>query len=142
MAIARFIVGRTEFLDVAIVYALLNVMRTLAVLKGERSMGAPDIPTTAEAGVPDVIAYTYNIILAPDGTPKNVVDTLSGAIRKVMNDRAFTDTLVKLGVDPISDSGPDKAAAMIRTELDKWSPLIQALGLSSQAPTRSASPRR
>ena len=117
-------------------------VRTLAVLKEQRSVGAPDIPTTAEAGVPGVVAYTYNIILAPDGTPKNVVDTLSGAIRKVMSERAFIDTLVKLGVDPISDSGPDKAAAMIRTELDKWSPLIQALGLSSHAPTRSASPSR
>jgi hypothetical protein len=43
---------------------------------------------------------------------------------------------------PIAHSGPDKAAAMIRTDLDKWSPFIQALGLSSHAPTRSASPRR
>jgi len=117
-------------------------IRTLVVLKDERSMGAPDIPTTREAGLPDVIAYTYNIILAPAGTPQTSVDRLNGAIAKVMADASFVDTLVKLGVDPVFDSGPDKAAAMIRTELAKWRPIIQALGLGADAPTRSASPRR
>ena len=48
---------------------------------------------------------------------------------QVMADHAFLDTLVKLGVDPITDSNPDKAAAMIRTELAKWAPLIESLGL-------------
>jgi tripartite-type tricarboxylate transporter receptor subunit TctC len=104
-------------------------VRTLAVMKEERSIGAPDIPTVLEAGVPGVIAYTYNIILAPAGTPRGVVDHLSGAITKVMTDRSFTDTLVKLGVDPVTDSNPDKAAAMIKTELEKWAPFIQSLKL-------------
>jgi hypothetical protein len=59
-----------------------------------------------------------------------------------MADRAFFDALVKLGVDPIADSSPDKAAGMIRAELAKWSPIIQAVGLATDSPTRSASPRR
>jgi tripartite-type tricarboxylate transporter receptor subunit TctC len=117
-------------------------VRTLAVMKEQRSLGAPDIPTTGEAGVSGVIAYTYNIILAPAGTPSGVVNYLSGAITKVMGDRAFVDTLVRLGVDPITDSSPDKAAAMIKTELAKWSPIIQALGLGADTATRTASPRR
>jgi len=85
-------------------------VRTLAVMKDERSIGAPDIPTAAEGGVPGVVAYTYNILLAPAGTPQAIVDHLNGAVRKVMADRVFVDTLVKLGVDPITDSSPDKAA--------------------------------
>lgn len=117
-------------------------VRTLAVMKEERSVGAPDIPTTAEGGVPGVVAYTYNIILAPAGTPHAIVEYLNGAIGKVMSDRAFIDALVKIGVDPITDSNPEKAAAMIKTELAKWTPLIQALGLGHDAPTRSALPRR
>jgi tripartite-type tricarboxylate transporter receptor subunit TctC len=115
-------------------------LRTLAVLKDERSLGAPDIPTTREARLREVIAYTYNIILAPAGTPQPVVDRLNAAIAKVIADPAFIDTLVKLGVDPSSDSGPDTAATMIRTELAKWRPIIQALGLGAEAPTRSARP--
>ena len=117
-------------------------VRTLAVMTEQRSMGAPDIPTTAEAGVSGVIAYTYNIILGPAGTPRGVVDQLNGAIGKVMADSTFIDTLVKLGVDPITDSTPDKAASIIVAELGKWRPVIQALQLGADAPVRSASPRR
>ena len=104
-------------------------VRTLAVLKEERSVGAPDIPTTAEAGVPGVVAYTYNILLAPAETPRSVVDYLSGAVTRVMADPSFVDLLVKIGVDPITDSNPDKAAAMLKTELEKWRPFIASLGL-------------
>ena len=104
-------------------------VRTLAVMKEERSAGAPDMPTTAEAGVSGAIAYTYNILLAPAGTPSSVVEYLSRTMTTVMADHAFLDALVKLGVDPITDSNPDKAAAMIKAELAKWAPLIQSLGL-------------
>jgi tripartite-type tricarboxylate transporter receptor subunit TctC len=117
-------------------------IRTLAVMKDERSLGAPDIPTTAEQGLPDVIAYTYNIILAPGNTPQPVVDKLSGTIGKVMADRTFTEVLVRLGVDPITDASPRRATTMVRAELAKWQPIIQALGLGADAPVRSASPRR
>ena len=106
-------------------------IRTLAVLKEERSQGAPDIPTTAEAGVPGAVAYTYNILLAPAGTPREIVNVLDGAVRKVMQDRPFVDSLVKLGVDPITDSSPVKAVAMIRDELAKWTPLIESLHLKN-----------
>jgi tripartite-type tricarboxylate transporter receptor subunit TctC len=104
-------------------------VRTLAVLKDERSTGAPDIPTAVESGVPGAVAYTYNILLAPAGTPRGAIEFLNGALNKVMTDRSFVDTLVKLGVDPVTNSGPDKATAMMRTELDKWRPLIESLGL-------------
>jgi tripartite-type tricarboxylate transporter receptor subunit TctC len=117
-------------------------VRTLAIMKEERSAGAPDIPTVIESGVPGVVAYTFNILLAPAGTPPNILDQLSGAVTKAMSDRSFVDTLVKIGVDPVTSSSPDKAQAMIRTELAKWKPLILALGLGSEAPTRSASQRK
>jgi tripartite-type tricarboxylate transporter receptor subunit TctC len=117
-------------------------VRTLAVMKDQRSIGAPDIPTTAEAGVSGVVAYTYNIILTPAGTPRAIVDQLNAAIAKVMADSAFVETLVRLGVDPITDSNPDKAASMIVSELGKWRPIIQALQLGVDTPVRSASPRR
>ena len=107
-------------------------VRTLAVMKEERSLGAPDIPTTGEAGAPGVIAYTYNILLAPAGTPHSAVEFMSEAIGKVMSDRSFLDTLVKVGVDPVTDSNPDKAAAMLKTELEKWAPIIKSLGLGRQ----------
>jgi hypothetical protein len=67
---------------------------------------------------------------------------LSTAIAKVMADNTFVETLVRLGVDPITDSTPEKAGSMIVTELGEWRPIIQALQLGADAPVRSASPRR
>lgn len=129
-------------LSAALAHHRSGRIRTLAVMKEERSLGAPDIPTTVESGYPGVIAYTYNIILAPGSTPAPVVGKLSGAIGEVMADRAFTEVLVKLGVDPIQDSSPQRARTMVRAELAKWQPVIQALGLGAETPVVSASPRR
>lgn len=104
-------------------------VRTLAVLKEERSQGAPDIPTANESGLNDAIAYTFNMILAPAGTPPNVVDRLASAIQQVIGDQKFQQTLVRMGVDPITKSDPQMAAAMLRTELARYKPVIQALAL-------------
>jgi tripartite-type tricarboxylate transporter receptor subunit TctC len=106
-------------------------LRTLAVMKEGRSVGAPEIPTAIEGGVPGAVAYTFNIIFAPAGTPRAAIDTLANALQKVMAKQAFLDTLVKIGVDPVTDSSPEKAAAMLRTELAKWRPLIVSLGLKN-----------
>ena len=106
-------------------------VRTLAVLKEDRSIGAPDIPTAAETGVDGAIAYTFNIILAPANTPREVVNRLSAVIRQVMADKAFTDSMIRMGVDPIVDSDPQKAAALLRTEIARYKPIIHALALKN-----------
>jgi tripartite-type tricarboxylate transporter receptor subunit TctC len=106
-------------------------VRTLAVMKEGRSVSAPEIPTAIEGGLAGAVAYTFNIVFAPAGTPRVVVDTLTNALQKVMANHAFLDSLVKLGVDPVSDSNPDKAAAMVRDEVAKWRPLIVSLGLKN-----------
>lgn len=104
-------------------------IRTLAVLKEERSQGAPEIPTANESGLHDAIAYTFNMIFVPAGTPTNVINRLSSAIQQVMADQKFQQTLVRMGVDPIAKSDPQMAAAMLRTELARYKPVIQALAL-------------
>jgi hypothetical protein len=50
-------------------------------------------------------------------------------MKQIMSDRAFTQALVKLGVDPILDSDPQKSAAMLRTEIARYKPVIHALAL-------------
>ena len=117
-------------------------VRTLAVMKEERSIGAPghsDARGKGRAG--RELPTPITSFSRRPARRRRVVDHLNGAIAKVMSDRMFVDALVKLGVDPVSDSGPDKAAATIRTELAKWRPIIQALGLGAEPRTRSASPR-
>jgi tripartite-type tricarboxylate transporter receptor subunit TctC len=104
-------------------------VRTLAVLKEERSHGAPEIPSAIDSGVENAIAYTFNMILAPAGTPREVVQRLSTAIQQVMANPDFRQRLVRIGVDPITNSDPQKAAAMLRTEIARYKPVIQALAL-------------
>jgi tripartite-type tricarboxylate transporter receptor subunit TctC len=106
-------------------------VRTLAVMKEGRSVSAPDIPTAVESGVPGAIAYTFNILFAPTGTPQAAIDTLKNALQKVMANHAFLDSLIRVGVDPVTNSDPDKAAAMLRAEINKWRPFILSLGLKN-----------
>lgn len=104
-------------------------VRTLAVLKEERSAGATDIPTASEAGVDGAIAYTFNIFLAPAKTPPEVINRLSTVIKQVMADSTFRNSMIKMGVDPILDSDPQKAAQLLRTEIARYKPIIHALAL-------------
>jgi tripartite-type tricarboxylate transporter receptor subunit TctC len=69
------------------------------------------------------------MILAPAGTPREVVQRLSTAIQQVMANPDFRQRLVRIGVDPITNSDPQKAAAMLRTEIARYKPVIQALAL-------------
>jgi len=104
-------------------------VRTLAVLKEERSVGAPDIPTAAEGGVNDAIAYTFNMLMVPAGTPRVIVERLNMAVAKIMADAGFNQALIRQGVDPIVDSGPEHASTMLRTEMARYRPVIHALAL-------------
>lgn len=107
-------------------------VRTLTVASERRSKAAPRIPTTKEAGVDDMIAYAFSMLVAPAGTPRAIVDQLHAAIAKVMADQSFVDEMIKLGVDPATDSNPEMAAEMIKTEIGKWAPLIKSLGLAQR----------
>jgi tripartite-type tricarboxylate transporter receptor subunit TctC len=61
-------------------------VRALAVLAATRTPDLPDVPTTAEAGLPDVVIYGYNAILAPAATPRPIVDKLNAAVNRALAD--------------------------------------------------------
>jgi len=61
-------------------------VRALAVLAATRTPDLPDVPTTAEAGLPDVVIYGYNAILAPAATPRPIIDRLNAAVNQVLGD--------------------------------------------------------
>lgn len=106
--------------------------RVLATFGEKRSNAAPDIPTAVELGVPGMLAYTFNVLLAPAGTPKPVIDQLHQATTKVMSDAAFQKDLEGLSIEPVTDSNPGKAAQFIKDELAKWAPIIKATGTKTQ----------
>ena len=100
-------------------------VRILAVASEGRSHAAPDIPTAIEAGVPGMVAYTFNVILAPAGTPAPVIDRLYKTAAAIMADDVFVKDLIGLGVDPITNSTPPMAAEFIKKEIARWAPVIK-----------------
>lgn len=104
-------------------------VRILAVFSEKRSDVEPGVPTALELGVPGMVAATFNVLLAPAGTPKAVIERLYGATRKVTSDTAFQKDLDRLTVEPVTDSNPEKAALFIKSELAKWAPIIKESGM-------------
>ncbi len=103
-------------------------LRILGFAHAKRAAIAPDIPTIIEAGLPGYEAYTFNIVMAPTGTPQPVLDTLHAAYRKIMTDAALIKGLDDIAAVPYVDSTPALAAKFVTDEIAKWAPIIKATG--------------
>jgi tripartite-type tricarboxylate transporter receptor subunit TctC len=89
----------------------------------------PEIPTAREAGY-DLIAGTYNLLAAPAGTPRELVEPIAKAVNRVMEKPAIQDKLVQLGITPITNSDPAKARAYVASEIARWTPIVKKLGIA------------
>jgi tripartite-type tricarboxylate transporter receptor subunit TctC len=103
--------------------------RILAYAYSKRASIAPEIPTMIEAGVKGYEAYTFNLILGPAGMPKDVVDILDQASRKMMTDPAATKFLEDIAAVPTTNTTPELTAKFIRDEIAKWAPVIRSAGV-------------
>ncbi len=108
-------------------------LRILAVFADTRQSAiAPEIPTATEAGVQGVKSYSFYIISAPAGTPKQITDQLFQAANKIAADEAFQKETADSGLEPIIQSNPERATQFIRDELAKWGPIVKAAGLKAE----------
>jgi tripartite-type tricarboxylate transporter receptor subunit TctC len=101
----------------------------LAVTDPKRSTIAKEIPTSAEAGFPELVTTSVFVVLAPAGTPASIIATLNNAIQKAMLDEEFLKDLRVATVEPITDSTPAKTKQFIDGELKKWADLVQSTGI-------------
>jgi tripartite-type tricarboxylate transporter receptor subunit TctC len=104
-------------------------IRILAVAYSARSTIAPQIPTMIEAGVKGYEAYTFNLILGPAGMPKDVVDTIDQASRKMMADADMVKFLNDIAAVPTTNTSPEVTAKFINDEIAKWAPVIRSAGV-------------
>ncbi len=102
-------------------------LRGLAVSTAARSPLAPDLPTMAESGLPGFDLSTWFAFFAPAGTPRAIVDKISGDMRRVLAQADMQQRLVAIGVD-IKASTPEELAAFQRTELAKWAKIVKDSG--------------
>jgi tripartite-type tricarboxylate transporter receptor subunit TctC len=103
-------------------------LRALGAGMAKRVAAMPDLPTLQEQGLPGFECYTWNVLLAPAGTPKPIVDKLNAAINKSLADPAVSSALEKAGINPTPGSTPENTGEFVRAELAKWAPIIKASG--------------
>jgi tripartite-type tricarboxylate transporter receptor subunit TctC len=105
-----------------------GAIRILAVTGPKRLLVAPDIPTGAEAGLPGLIATTFNGILTPAGTAAAIIEHLDGATQRAMNDVAFEKAMTDAGFESLQGVGGAAAQRYIADEHARLAPVIKAIG--------------
>ena len=105
-----------------------GAIRAIGAGMATRMRAMPELPTLQEQGLEGFECYTWNAILAPADTPQPIVDRLSEAINKSLDDPAVFKRLQEAGIDPTPGSTPKQAAAFVKAELAKWAPIIKASG--------------
>jgi tripartite-type tricarboxylate transporter receptor subunit TctC len=102
-------------------------VRALAVTTLKRTAVLPDLPTMDEAGLKGFDASTWHGLVAPTGTPPEIVAKLHDAAVKALHDPGVQASLGRLGVD-ISGDTPEQFKAYIAAEIPKWTAIVKASG--------------
>ena len=134
-ALNDLVAGNVPLMMDSIITGLPHVrsgtLKGLAVSTPKRSALAQDIPTVAESGVPGFEAFLWYGIVAPAQTPPDIVKKLGDEIVAVMKLPEIRDRLLALGSEP-SDFGPAQFADFIKSEVEKWSPIVVSSGAKAE----------
>ncbi len=126
------ITGRVDFGSVAAGSILPLVkegqLKAFAVIQDKRSTLVPDVPTTAEQGLPGLNAGVHFMLYAPAATPKDIVSMLSAELKKIVGDPALSERFANIGFDPTPTSSEEASAIMRKTGED-WAPVIKRLNI-------------
>ena len=99
-------------------------MKAIAVSTAQRSALAPEVPTVAEAGVPGYELSVWFGVLAPAGTPRDIIARLNTEIVKVLNAPEVKDRFAKQGVE-VRTSTPEQFGEFLRAEVSRWAKVVQ-----------------
>jgi tripartite-type tricarboxylate transporter receptor subunit TctC len=102
-------------------------IRALAVMADRRSAALPDVPTTKELGYPKLESATWMGLLAPKGTPPDVLAKVNAAVNASLRTPAIRDRLVSLGYTPLGGS-PEDFSRYMREEIVKWGEVVKFSG--------------
>jgi len=102
-------------------------VRALGVTALKRSPALPEVPTIAESGVPGYEATTWNGVIAPAGTPREIVRKLNAEINKILASPSAKEKFAAIGADP-TPAPPETFAALIKSENVKWADVIKRSG--------------
>ena len=116
----------TMFLDLAAGAPQIKggKIRALAVASPKRIAALPDLATIADSGLPGYEAWAWQGLVAPAGTPKEVIAKLGAEYAKAINDAGIRQKIIDAGVDPLQSS-PKEFADYIRSEQEKWAKVVK-----------------
>lgn len=133
-ALLDTISGQVEFsfpsLTAALPQAAAGRVRGLAVTSGTRSPAAPDLPTIAEAGLPGYEFTSWQLVLAPAGTPPEILARIHGAIVETMKAPSVRERYAREGTIQRSTS-PAEASAFLKDEVARWGKIIRERGIKA-----------
>ena len=120
------------FLDLPVILPHIKAgsLRPIALGAPARAPTAPDVPTTAEVGMPDLLIENWYGMIAPAGTPPAIVASLNRIATAAMGDPAVKEKLADQGLTVVGDT-PEHFRAFIRSETAKWAKVINDAGLAA-----------
>jgi tripartite-type tricarboxylate transporter receptor subunit TctC len=123
--------GQVDYMCDQIVNAVPQInggtIKAYAIATPERNPSLPDLPTTAEAGLPAFQAQAWNAIFAPKGTPAPVIARLNAAASRALDDEGVRKRLLDLGsvIPKPAERTPEALAALVKSEIAKWTPVLK-----------------
>ncbi len=130
-AVADLLGGQVSVAVVSVSSAQANIkagrLRALGVTSAQRFSGAPEIPTIAEEGLPGFDTLQWWGLVAPRATPADVIDKIAAAAGRLVASPEMKERMLALGAETAASS-PERFAAFIRDEIDKWGKLVRASG--------------
>jgi tripartite-type tricarboxylate transporter receptor subunit TctC len=111
-----------------------GLVKAFAATTPQRLKVAPDLPTIAESGLPDFQMVVWYAMYAPKGTPKPVIDKLSAALQKALQDPEVQERLAQSGAEtvPPERARPDVLRDHLKVEIERWVPIIRKAGVLAQ----------
>ena len=103
-------------------------VKALAVAARKRSAMLPDVPTSYEQGLPEFDCAPFYAVFAPAGTPQSIVDKLSDALNKGLNEEPVQKRLAELGAETMEPGrrGPKALAELVKSEAERLMPILKA----------------
>ena len=130
-AVADLLGGQVQMmfdnLPVSLPHVKAGKLRALAVTSLTRSAALPDVPTMDEEGYKGFDATSWFGLLAPVGTPKDIIAKVNSASVKAIAAPEMRERLAAQGADPVGNT-PEQFAAFIKLELEKWAKIVKASG--------------
>jgi tripartite-type tricarboxylate transporter receptor subunit TctC len=130
-AMNALVAGQVDYMCDQIVNAVPQInagtIKAYAIATPERNPSLPNVPTTAEAGLPTFQAQAWNAMFAPKGTSPAILASLNAAAVKALDDETVKKRLLELGsvIPTPAERTPEALAALVKSEIGKWTPVLK-----------------